>query len=36
MLLKGIGNGVEVHEVDFELYKKAVRILKEMEQELVN
>ncbi|MEX2435978.1 MAG: 3-dehydroquinate synthase [Balneolaceae bacterium] len=36
MLLEGIGNGVEVHEVDFELYKKAVGILKEMEKELVN
>jgi 3-dehydroquinate synthase len=36
MLLEGIGIGVEVHEVDFELYKKAVGILKEMEKELVN
>lgn len=36
MLLEGIGNGVEVHEVDFELYKKAVGMLKEMEKELVN
>lgn len=36
MLLDGIGKGVEVHDVDFELYKKAVGILKEMEKELVN
>lgn len=29
MLLEGIGKGVEVHEVDFELYKQATEILKE-------
>lgn len=36
MLLEGIGKGVEVHEVDFDLYKKAIGILEEMEKELVN
>lgn len=36
MLLEGIGKGVEVHEVDFELYKKAISILEEMEKEPVN
>ncbi len=36
MLLEGIGKGVEVHEVDFELYKQAIGILEELEKELVN
>jgi len=31
MLLEKIGKGVEVHEIDFELYKKAIGILKELE-----
>lgn len=36
MLLHGIGNGVEVHEVDFDHYRRAVKILEEKEKELVN
>lgn len=36
MLLKGIGIGVEVHEVDFELYKQAIEILKELEFKKIN
>lgn len=36
MLLEGIGKGVEVHEVDFNLYKKAIGILEEVEKELVS
>lgn len=36
MLLNGIGNGVEVNEVDFDHYRHAVGILEVMEKELVN
>jgi 3-dehydroquinate synthase len=35
MLLNGIGLGFEVHEVDFDLYQKAVQILKTFETEPV-
>ncbi|MEX0649267.1 MAG: 3-dehydroquinate synthase [Balneolaceae bacterium] len=31
MLLEGIGKGIEVHKVDFEVYKKAVKKLKELD-----
>jgi 3-dehydroquinate synthase len=31
MLLEGIGQGVEVHEVDYDLYRKAIEMLKEFE-----
>lgn len=36
MLLEGIGKGLEVHEVDFDLYRKAVQHLEELENTLVN
>lgn len=36
MLLEGIGKGIEVHEVDFDLYKKAIGVLEEVEKELVS
>lgn len=36
MLLEGIGKGVEVHEVDFDLYRQAVQQLEELENTLVN
>lgn len=35
MLLDEIGRGVEVHEVDLPLYRKAIEILRTIEQELV-
>lgn len=35
MLLDEIGRGVEVHEVDFPLYRKAIEILRSSEKELV-
>lgn len=35
MLLKGIGDGIEVHEVDFDLYRKAISIMESFEKELV-
>ncbi len=35
MLLNGIGSGFEVHEVDYNLYQKAVQILKTFETEPV-
>ncbi|MEX2347313.1 MAG: 3-dehydroquinate synthase [Balneolaceae bacterium] len=31
MLLEAIGKGIEVHKVDFEVYKKAVKMLKELD-----
>jgi len=36
MLLQGIGQGIEVHEVDTELYKKAVEILRSTEKQPVS
>lgn len=35
MLLQGIGQGVEVHEVDTDLYKKAISILRQAEKQPV-
>lgn len=35
MLLQSIGKGTEVHEVDIDLYKKAIRMLHASEKELV-
>lgn len=35
MLLQEIGNGTEVNEVDFDLYRQAIGILEEMEKEPV-
>ncbi len=34
MLLKGIGEGIEVHEVEYSLYREAVSLLKSYENEL--
>lgn len=31
MLLNGIGNGIEVHEVDFDLYRKAIEKIRSIE-----
>lgn len=35
MLLKGIGDGIEVHEVDFDLYRKAISMMESYQKELV-
>src|SRR5699024_8027370 len=35
MLLEGIGRGIEVHEVDYALYRKAISLIKSYEKELI-